>query len=558
MTCKRACETQVLSAVPLFITILAILVVLTSPPQLTAGGQPPAKSTVASTPSDASPALFLPTVTYGSGGLEASSVAVADVNGDGKPDLLVTNSCGEDCAQGRVDVLLGNGDGTFQPAVSYASGGSIPYSVAVADVNGDGKPDLVVANCGPIGINTCASGEGNSLVGVLLGNGDGTFQPVVTYDSGGQGSGSFGSVVVADVNGDGKGDVLVAICVGGCSPGGAVGVLLGNGDGTFQPSKINNVADYAEWVAAEDVNGDGKPDLLVAGNDTVSVLLGNGDGSFQPAVSYHEPGGIGSNAVAAADVNGDGKPDLLVANTCNNVSCTSGSVGVLLGNGDGTFQAAVSYDTGGTGARPIEIADVNGDGKSDLLVANSFYSTVGVLLGNDDGTFQAAMIYSSGGYLATSLAAADVNGDGSPDLLVANFCISKNNCTGEGLVGVLLNNTPFCTTAPVITFSTTPTSLWPPNGKMVPVTISGTVTDTGCTVKTAAYVVTDEYGEVQPSGPVTLGPGGAYSFTVLLQASRLGTDLDGRLYTITVSASNNGRKTGSRAGSVIVPHDQGH
>jgi hypothetical protein len=93
---------------------------------------------------------------------------------------------------------------------------------------------------------------------------------------------------------------------------------------------------------------------------------------------------------------------------------------------------------------------------------------------------------------------------------------------------------------------------------MVPVTVSGTITDTGCKVTTAAYAVIDEYGQVQPSGTVTLGPGGSYSFAVLLQASRRGTDLDGRLYTITVSASNNGGKTGSQAGSVIVPHDQGH
>jgi len=93
---------------------------------------------------------------------------------------------------------------------------------------------------------------------------------------------------------------------------------------------------------------------------------------------------------------------------------------------------------------------------------------------------------------------------------------------------------------------------------MMPVSVSGTITDTGCTVTSAAYAVKDEYGEVQPSGPVTLGAGGAYSLTVLLQASRLGSDSDGRLYTITVSASNNAGKTGSQAGPVIVPHDQGH
>jgi len=128
----------------------------------------------------------------------------------------------------------------------------------------------------------------------------------------------------------------------------------------------------------------------------------------------------------------------------------------------------------------------------------------------------------------------------------------------DGL-GVLLNNAPFCTTPPIVTVSTTPTVLWPPNGKMMPVTVSGTITDTtGCTLTSATYVVTDEYGQVEPSGPVTLGGGGAYSFTVLLQASRFGADIDGRLYTVTVRASNSANKTGSRSGTVIVPHDQGH
>jgi hypothetical protein len=147
----------------------------------------------------------------------------------------------------------------------------------------------------------------------------------------------------------------------------------------------------------------------------------------------------------------------------------------------------------------------------------------------------------------------DLNGDGKPDLLVEN-----PNAGDDSTLGVLLNTTSFCTTPPVVTLSNTPAVLWPPNGKMMPVIVSGTITDTGCTVTSAAYAVTDKYGQVQPSGAVTLGAGGAYSFTVLLQASRLGTDLDGRLYTITVSASNNAGKTGSQNGTVIVPHDQGH
>jgi hypothetical protein len=125
---------------------------------------------------------FASAVVYGSGGDQALSVAVADVNGDGKPDLLVTNSCvsSSNCANGTVSVLLGNSDGTFHAAVTYDSGGNGGGSVAVADVNGDGRPDLVVAN------NCASSGScANGTVSVLLGNGDGTFQTAVVYSSGG-------------------------------------------------------------------------------------------------------------------------------------------------------------------------------------------------------------------------------------------------------------------------------------------------------------------------------------------------------------------------------------
>ena len=243
--------------------------------------------------SQASGLNFAPAVPYGSGGYDAYSVVVADVNGDGKPDLLVANNCfsSSSCVNGTVGVLLGNGDGTFQTAVTYGSGGYETLSLAVGDLNGDGKPDLVVAN-------ECASSTNcvNGTVGVLLGNGDGTFQTAVTYGSGGY---DTLSLAVGDVNGDGKPDLVVANC-GYCG----------------------------------------------TGNDSVGVLLGNGDGTFQTAVPY-DSGGSTSRSVAVGDVNGDGKPDLVVANQCViSSNCMNGLVGVLLGNGDGTFQAAVTYASG--------------------------------------------------------------------------------------------------------------------------------------------------------------------------------------------------------------------
>ena len=258
--------------------------------------------------------------------------------------VVVTNQCvdAHNCNNGTVEVLFNKGAGTFDAARSYFSGGYIPESVTVGDVNGDGKSDLVIANyCASL--NNCGGGGcGGGAVGVLLGNGDGTFKSALTYDSGGC---ETGFVAIKDVNGDGKPDIIVAK--------GSVGVMLGNGDGTFQPEVTYNGGYGAMSVAVADVNGDGKPDLLVANqsvlssspNDgTIGVLLGNGNGTFQPVTSY-DSGGVNAIFVAVADVNGDGKLDLLAANRCvsNTSRCDGsytggGSVGVLLGNGDGTFQ----------------------------------------------------------------------------------------------------------------------------------------------------------------------------------------------------------------------------
>jgi hypothetical protein len=368
--------------------------------------------------------FFLPPVIYDPKGYgyEHVSVAVADVNGDGKPDLLVANrfACAS-CVNGSVAVLLGNGDGTFQPAVTYDSGAAETEKVVVADVNGDGKPDLVVGNdCGG-----CASGG----VGVLLGNGDGTFQPAVTYDTG---FGGAISVAVADVNNDGKLDVVaLGVCLGGpnCTSGdGTVSVLRGEGAGTFGPGFPfdDSGGRQAMAIAIADLNGDGKPDVVVANlSGVVGVLLGTGNTStpFQSVVTYS--GGKGTFDVAIADVNGDGKPDILEANF-------GAGVGVLLGNGDGTFQPRVGYGTGGYTSGSIVVADVNHDGKLDIVVGNEVSGTVAVLLGNGDGTFQPAVIQAEGD--PRSMAVADLNGDGRLDLVVGT---SDGNVTP--LVGVMLH-----------------------------------------------------------------------------------------------------------------------
>ncbi len=205
----------------------------------------PEKSKLGAAPMDGVPPLFLPVVAYSSGGLAPCSIAVADLNGDLKPDLVVAN-----CDSGDVGVLLGNGDGTFQPVVTYPSGGAI--WVVIADLNNDGKPDVVVATGGGIG--------------VLLGNGDGTFQPVVFYGSGG--GGSF-SVAVGDLRGNRILDVVVANSCIDQSCDGSVGVLLGNGDGTFQPAVTYPTGYSAMAVAVGDLNGDGKADMVVGSSYSV-------------------------------------------------------------------------------------------------------------------------------------------------------------------------------------------------------------------------------------------------------------------------------------------------
>ena len=388
---------------------------------------------------------FATAVPYGSGGNGPNAVAVADVNRDGIPDLVVANWCTDStCVASSVGVLLGKGDGTFQPAVPYGSGGLYTDSVAVADVNGDGNADIVVGTCGFPQVIKCVASGGKA--GVLLGNGDGTFQPAVTYTLGGSGA---TSVAVADVNGDGKPDLLVAT-------GSAVGVLLGNGDGTFETvTTYSSGGLTALSVAVADVNGDAKPDLVVANwctdsnctASSVGVLLGNGDGTFQTAVTYNS-GGLFTNSVVIGDVNGDGKLDLVVVNG-STTGKDAGNVGVLLGKGDGTFQTVALYPRGGYGAGSVALADVNGDGKPDVVVSNCSTSSiacagangnVAVLLGKGDGTFPTAVSFGSGGTTPFGVAVGDVNGDGRPDIVAAN-CAGKECGSGAGELGVLINQT---------------------------------------------------------------------------------------------------------------------
>jgi Bacterial Ig-like domain (group 3)/FG-GAP-like repeat len=408
--------------------------------------------------------LFLPPAIYSIAG--GWSVAIADLNGDGRPDLVVANQYGN---PGSIGVMLGNGDGTFQPEVDYSSGGYDFYraQAVIADVNGDGKLDVIVANEGS---------TGGGSVGVLLGNGDGTFQDAVAYSFD-----SPSSIAVADLNADGKLDLVLGGC---CSQ--TVGVMLGNGDGTFQPAvSYPSVGYYINAVVVADVTGDGRPDILVAGSTGIGISKGKGDGTFQPVVLL-SLGQISPDSITTGDINGDGKIDLIVA-----LDAKPGLL-VLLGNGDGTFQAPVAYNSGDSlSVGQAVLADVNGDGKVDLLETTATIGvggSVGVLLGNGDGTFQPVVTYPAGGFLGW-LAVADLNGDGKNDVVAIagspNSVDVLMNDTGPHLptTTALVTNINPATLRQYVTYTATVTS---ESGK--PATRSVTFQDGGAVVATVPIV----------------------------------------------------------------------
>jgi hypothetical protein len=333
---------------------------------------------------------FTTPVTYTVNG-NAHAVTLGDFTGSGILDLATAN----DGANG-VNVLLGNGDGSFQQAVSYATGFA-PAGILTADLRGIGTQDLITEN--------------QTTVSILLGNGDGTFGPPTNL-----GSGAFPTVAVGDFNGDGVPDLAVVNEFGD-----SVNVWMGNGDGTFQPPVASPAGNGISLVAA-DFNRDGNLDLAYVGAGQLHVLLGNGDGTFQGAADYAV--GTDPRAVVAGDFSGTGVLDLAVANYVGH------SVEVLPGIGDGTFGDAQTYATS-EGLYSIATADFNQDGAADLLVGTFSSNKVGVMLGNGDGSFGAAQFFDAGNN-TSSLAVGQMKGDSFPDVAAAGIF--------TGTVSVLLND----------------------------------------------------------------------------------------------------------------------
>jgi hypothetical protein len=356
---------------------------------------------------------FQPPQAFGTGS-DPQEIIVGDFNGDGFPDLAITNFGGQ-----TVGILLGNGDGTFQPQQTYATSAQGPTGIAAGDFTGNGKLDLVV---------TMEATSGGGVADIFLGNGDGTFQPATTIPNIFNNNYFLKYMALADYNGDGYADLAITGDAG-------VTILLGQGDGTFNVLAPVTGNFFPIGIAEGDFNGDGIPDLVVAPGDTsqvLTILLGNGDGTFQVLSTMPQ---VGNDAykVAAGDFNHDGKLDLATANEAD------GTVSVLLGKGDGTFKKQVTYPVC-TQPFSIVVADFNGDGKPDLAVTCE-NNMLNVLLGNGDGTFQAAQPYSMASG-TIGLAVGDFNGDGVPDLAAT----TGNETTSVLLGGILstgtLNNIP--------------------------------------------------------------------------------------------------------------------
>ncbi len=376
----------------------------------------------------------------------SQSVAMGDFNGDGKVDLAAPTIMNR---AGAISVLLNRTPiratiPSFAPQQSFRTNNTYPFSVVVADFNGDGKPDLAVANHQAGSVSVLL----NQTPPVSL---DASFAPQQTFATAGGGP---DWVAVGDFNGDGKPDLAISSLSSN-----EVAVLLNTTPAgatvpSFAPRQTFATGMYPVSVAVGDVNGDGKPDLAVANSrsDTVSVLLNTTPvaatiPTFAPQLTFAT--GSRPNAVAVGDFNGDGRPDLAIANK------RSFTVSVLLNTtpaGATSPSFAAQQTFGAPLAYAVTVGDLNGDGKPDLAVANDYGSsrtgiTVSVLLnttssGATTPSFAPPQTFDTGiRPLATAL--GDFNGDGKPDIAVANY--------QSGTASVLLNTTPAGATIPTFT-----------------------------------------------------------------------------------------------------------
>ncbi|MGQ0681404.1 FG-GAP-like repeat-containing protein [Bradyrhizobium sp.] len=365
------------------------------------------------------PGTFDDAVNYAMGDFP-QAVTLADINGDGKLDMLVSNY-----TTSTIAFRYGNGDGTFESSLHGLTAGTNPSTpIVVADFNNDGRLDLAVGNFG------------SNNISIFHGNGTGGYNAAINYAVAAGDPANHGpeGLSAADLNGDGNVDLVVSNYTAG-----TVAVTLNNGpsingNSTFQVPVEYAVGSLPYLSALADLDGDGNLDIVVsnAGGSVgtkISVLLGNGDGTFDAATHYATP--AGANDVAIGDVNGDGILDIVSSN---------GTVSVFLGNGDGTFQPQTSYAAGDR-TKGIALADFNQDGLLDIVVGNSRdglivsqqTNSVSILFNTGNGIFGAPVSYATG-WDTYHVAVADLNGDGRPDI------VAPNEIGGD--VSVLLNASP--------------------------------------------------------------------------------------------------------------------
>jgi hypothetical protein len=329
--------------------------------------------------------------------LDTYFVLVADLNGDGIPDLVLESD--------PVSIYLGNANGTYTEADTISiQQAPASYPDVIADFNGDGIPDLAV----PL--------YGSNDIAILLGKGDGTFAAPIMASVPGS-IVDVAQIVVGDFNGDGIPDLAVITN----TEIQTVDILLGNGDGTFTAETTNPpISGIPSNFATGDFNGDGKTDLAVSvNNGTIAILLGNGDGTFAASGSVNSASG--SSPIAVADFNGDGKLDIAVP--AGAYTSTNESVSVLTGNGDGTFNSPFSSPgSTSTIVTWVQVADFNQDGAADVVLADSSGSAT-VFLNNGGGSLSESFSVVSGlnvpGYLEVGV--GDLNGDGYPDIVAGGY-----------------------------------------------------------------------------------------------------------------------------------------
>ncbi len=380
------------------------------------------------------------------GTLVTYSIAAADINGDGMVDILIGNMAQSNIAQNN-QLLINQGDGSFFGAVDLPGGAMYTYSIAAADVNGDGMMDIIVGNAqgltnqllmnevvgsyseafnllgGSLGTRSIAAADVNrdGLVDILIGNldkknqllvnnGDGTYSEAVDLPGGAM---KTTSVTVADVNGDGMMDIIVGNIIKKNQ------LLIKNDDGTYPEAiDLSGGAMNTMSIAVTDVNGDGMADIVVGNwGQNNQLLLNNGNGTFTTAINL--PGGItNTRSIVAADVNGDGMVDIIIGNNPEHNQ-------LVLNKGNDRYSDAIDLPGGAMETWSIAAADIDGDGMVDIIVGNLNQGNQ-LLLNKGGGRYSEAIDLLPGSALNTLfVAAADVNSDGRVDIIIGNY--GQNN-----------------------------------------------------------------------------------------------------------------------------------